>query len=178
MQYLYRAFDSDGQLLYVGISGKWSERLHQHERDSAWMQLTDYVKIERFDTREEVAEAERFAVQTEKPVYNKQYSTTFVHPINHWADVKRWIKSGQAPDDFHAMIVKFVRSDAEVYEKKIYQIRAAGLAFLFLDNINFLESHGESICRNCLGITKSKQLSMAYKLGEYQLLEGMEDAIN
>ena len=178
MQYLYRSFDSDHRLLYVGISGKWSERLHQHERESEWMELTDYVKIERFETREAVSKAEKLAVVNEKPIYNGQYSTTFVHPLNHWADLKKWIKSGKAEDDWHQDLVRYIRSGAETYEKKIRQVRAAGMAMLFTDTISFLQFHNEPICRNCLGILSGKHVSKYRELGEEQLLEGLEDAID
>lgn len=71
---LYRHFNSDGQLLYVGISLNWKNRLSQHHKDSYWfMDVTD-ISIEWFDSREDALKAERDAIKTEKPLCNKMHN--------------------------------------------------------------------------------------------------------
>lgn len=63
---LYRHFDKDGVLLYIGISLNPFNRLNQHFIVSEWVtEITD-IKIEWYDTREEAVEAERQAIKMEK----------------------------------------------------------------------------------------------------------------
>lgn len=71
---LYRHFASDGRLLYVGISVTLMSRIAGHRDNSAW--FTDIVRIELqwFDTRSAALEAERLAIQTEKPIHNVVYN--------------------------------------------------------------------------------------------------------
>jgi hypothetical protein len=64
--HLYRHFDADGRLLYVGISKSALKRLSQHKgRD--WFTSISTVKIEAFPTREGAETAEKLAIQTENP---------------------------------------------------------------------------------------------------------------
>jgi hypothetical protein len=69
MTYLYRHFDAEGRLLYVGISLSAVHRLAQH-RASAWFASIATVTIETFPSRAGAAEAERLAIQTEGPLHN------------------------------------------------------------------------------------------------------------
>lgn len=67
---LYRHFDADGALLYVGISLSWPARTKAHVRESSWFAEVAQVTIEQFATREEALEAEREAIRREKPRHN------------------------------------------------------------------------------------------------------------
>lgn len=67
---LYRHFDSDGRLLYVGVSLSTLRRLTQHRDKSAWFQSIQRVTVERFPSRAAAFEAERRAIATERPLHN------------------------------------------------------------------------------------------------------------
>lgn len=67
---LYRHFDADGRLLYVGISLSAIHRLSQHMAASSWADEIVSVTIVRFETREEAHAAEREAIRAEAPVHN------------------------------------------------------------------------------------------------------------
>lgn len=69
MTELYRHFDRDGTLLYVGISLSAIRRTSQHKTSGWWMRVSR-IDIERHPTREKALEAERVAIQTEKPLFN------------------------------------------------------------------------------------------------------------
>ena len=71
--YLYRHFDADGDLLYVGISSNWLSRLIQHSRQSEWYAQIASVTIEKFDSREEAREAEEKEIRSKCPPYNKTW---------------------------------------------------------------------------------------------------------
>ncbi len=67
---LYRYFDSEGQLLYVGITGDNTKRQSQHRRNSFWFGKIASATFEHFDTRAEADSAETLAIKNEKPLHN------------------------------------------------------------------------------------------------------------
>lgn len=67
---LYRHFDAEGRLLYVGISLHPIARTKQHTAVSKWAEQIANVTIEYFPTRKEAMEAEVRAVQGENPAHN------------------------------------------------------------------------------------------------------------
>jgi hypothetical protein len=69
---LYRHFDAEGRLLYVGISLSAIHRLAQHKKTAEWHKNIAKVTVETFETREAALLAETIAIQKENPIYNKQ----------------------------------------------------------------------------------------------------------
>jgi hypothetical protein len=69
-QTLYRFFDAEKRLLYVGISMKPWERFKQHKRQKPWWDDVALITKENYANRSAVANAERLAIKTEKPIYN------------------------------------------------------------------------------------------------------------
>jgi excinuclease UvrABC nuclease subunit len=72
--YLYRHFDKNDRLLYVGISLSVFQRLAQHRSRAHWFEQICRVEMEQFATREEAKAAERVAIKREKPLFNIQFS--------------------------------------------------------------------------------------------------------
>jgi excinuclease UvrABC nuclease subunit len=66
---LYRHFDKDEKLLYVGMSGFVFDRNNQH-RYSSWYDEIKTITIEKFDSKEDALRAETDAISRENPVYN------------------------------------------------------------------------------------------------------------
>jgi len=71
---LYRLFDADRRLLYVGISRNPGRRFMEHHADKFWWEDVDEISLERYHTREDALEEERIAIQTERPLYNKTHN--------------------------------------------------------------------------------------------------------
>lgn len=69
---LYRYFDIDGNLLYIGISVNFMVRASQHKSSSRWFDRISYVNVTHFPNRELAIRAERLAISNEMPIYNKQ----------------------------------------------------------------------------------------------------------
>jgi len=67
---LYRFFDDQGDLLYVGITMNPSARWPQHKRDKHWWHQVENITLEVFGSRKEVLDAETEAIKTEHPRYN------------------------------------------------------------------------------------------------------------
>jgi hypothetical protein len=69
MPQLYRHYDANGRLLYVGISRLALRRLEQHS-ESPWFHSIARVTIKHFDTWKAVRAAETAAIATEWPQHN------------------------------------------------------------------------------------------------------------
>jgi len=67
---LYRFFDAEADLLYVGISINPGYRFSQHRDDKPWWTEVSDIKIEPFADRRSVMDAERAAIIAEQPRYN------------------------------------------------------------------------------------------------------------
>lgn len=97
---LYRHFDADNQLLYVGISLSAVHRLTEHRNGSPWFRSIGSVTIETFPSRKEALAAEKEAIRNENPLYNVAgkpllhiVATTPEHSDRNWsraASLKAW----------------------------------------------------------------------------------------
>ena len=67
---LYRHYDADGALLYIGASQSTLQRLSGHRASSHWFWRIALVKIEHYATREQAAQAETAAIAAEQPLFN------------------------------------------------------------------------------------------------------------
>lgn len=72
---LYRFFDCNDDLLYVGISLSPLNRWAQHKADKPWIEDVASTTIDWHDTRAEALEAERRAIIEEHPLYNVTHNT-------------------------------------------------------------------------------------------------------
>lgn len=68
--HLYRHFDAQDRLLYIGISKTALRRLAQHYSTAHWANSVARVEIETFGTKAEAVAAENLAIKTEAPLHN------------------------------------------------------------------------------------------------------------
>lgn len=68
---VYRHFDSEGTLLYVGWSLNSLRRLADHMKKSYWRHEIATVTIQRFETPSLAMAAEAAAIRDERPIYNQ-----------------------------------------------------------------------------------------------------------
>lgn len=69
---LYRLYDANDQLLYVGVSSRPPIRMAQHAADKSWWGEVATQELEWLDDRETALDAEREAIRSERPRYNHQ----------------------------------------------------------------------------------------------------------
>jgi hypothetical protein len=69
---LYRWYDQDDVLLYVGVSTNVARRAGQHE-DTEWWHRVARSTVEQFDSRGAALDAEAKAIREERPLYNIQH---------------------------------------------------------------------------------------------------------
>jgi predicted GIY-YIG superfamily endonuclease len=67
---VYRHYDKEGALLYVGVSLSAIQRLGQHRSKSEWFCAITTVTIQRFASRQAALKAEKKAIRTENPLHN------------------------------------------------------------------------------------------------------------
>lgn len=67
---LYRLYDADGNLLYVGITGDPAERWKRHAMFMRWWGSVARKRIEWVPSWDEALKAERRTIQRESPRYN------------------------------------------------------------------------------------------------------------
>lgn len=73
---LYRFWDDNNNLLYVGITVHLPNRVAQHRGEKEWWTEIATITIEHHPDRESVLEAEHAAIRTEHPVWNVIHNTT------------------------------------------------------------------------------------------------------
>jgi hypothetical protein len=69
---LYRFYDAEDRLLYVGVTSVGPSRWREHEQFRAWWRLVVRSTVEHFDDRPSALAAERAAILAEKPLHNTQ----------------------------------------------------------------------------------------------------------
>ncbi|GGK62107.1 hypothetical protein Sme01_04050 [Sphaerisporangium melleum] len=67
---LYRLYDANDVLLYVGITASPTLRWEQHSRDKRWWPEVTRKEVEWHDSRQRAAAAETAAISADSPAYN------------------------------------------------------------------------------------------------------------
>ncbi|MCX5431888.1 GntR family transcriptional regulator [Streptomyces sp. NBC_00257] len=73
---VYRLYDADGTLLYVGMSGDPTKRFLGHRADKPWWPEVHAHTLQWFNSRGDASAAERDAITGERPRYNKAHNET------------------------------------------------------------------------------------------------------
>jgi len=102
-QALYRFFDNNNNLLYIGISKAFVNRLNAHSFTAEWFFRASYVTIEHFETRQQVESAEKHAIKSELPKYNKAHNPNYESHLVHWRKLKNGLADLDNKDD-HRML--------------------------------------------------------------------------
>jgi hypothetical protein len=91
---LYRHYDAEGNLLYVGISLSPISRTSQHAQTAEWFNDVARIDIEWHGDRKSAVDAERAAIRSEDPAFNvadrKPCAATFV-PVLRAVSLDEWL---------------------------------------------------------------------------------------
>jgi hypothetical protein len=68
---LYRLFDGDGVLLYIGISDNLKQPMSMHAAEKPWWPRVANMTVEIWPSREAADAAETAAIRDEQPLFNK-----------------------------------------------------------------------------------------------------------
>lgn len=72
--YVYRLYDADGDLLYVGVAFEPEKRWKQHRETARWWPHVVRREAVLYPTRREAFDAELRAIKSERPKHNTQGS--------------------------------------------------------------------------------------------------------
>lgn len=78
---LYRHYDAEGRLLYVGITDCLSARDKQHREVAAWHKDVVRSETQWCVSRQHAAALERVAIRFERPVYNVALANSQQLPV-------------------------------------------------------------------------------------------------
>lgn len=156
-QNLYRFYDNEGRLLYVGITNEWFRRFHNHERKATWFSEVASATFEFFETREEVELAEKIAIQNENPIWNKVHNVRYESPMDHFQKLKFWTFTSAEPDDLHYRFIEQTKDSFLALYGDKERKSSMRLASTLLPDLHWAVSSGFS-CRNCAALLDSSQL--------------------
>jgi predicted GIY-YIG superfamily endonuclease len=108
---LYRLYDGEGVLLYVGITNMPNVRFAAHSMKSWWKRV-DRKDIVWFDNRQQAEQAETRAIRDEQPVFNVAKSP--------WRSVAAAAELNDLPDDldeFDLRLVEVARARHQAKEE-------------------------------------------------------------
>jgi hypothetical protein len=71
---LYRYFDRNGTLIYVGVTKRGIRRNLEHAFDKEWWPHVHHQKVTHFDTYAQALAAEKAAIQEYRPPFNVQHN--------------------------------------------------------------------------------------------------------
>ena len=109
---LYRYYNRDGALLYVGISYNAVIRASQHKKASSWYPHATNMTIENYSSRIDAANAEIAAIEKEKPIFNK---------VHNWNGYGRSAKSAK---DLMAEMKARQAEDNRIFESEMRAMKA------------------------------------------------------
>jgi len=84
---LYKQYDADGRLLYVGISNDAMIRTGQHAK-APWAHRIARVEISTFPTRARALKAETWAIEAYRPIFNRRKKIAVMTNIEVGAAVR------------------------------------------------------------------------------------------
>jgi predicted GIY-YIG superfamily endonuclease len=129
--YLYRCFNREGELLYVGITEDVERRKREHAKDKFWWRDVTRVTKVAFPRRVEALWAEWAVITTCKPAYNRAVSPPDQAPeaavtavvaesTRHRAPVRRRRPAPRRTgDQRRAAVVDYLRSNPGASSRKI-----------------------------------------------------------
>ena len=71
---LYRLYDYNDNLLYIGKTINLVARFNNHKRRKSWWKGVRTIGLTHYDSISELANAEKAAIRSEKPLHNIQYN--------------------------------------------------------------------------------------------------------
>jgi predicted GIY-YIG superfamily endonuclease len=111
---LYRYYNLNRELLYVGISLNAMQRLMQHRDSKSWFDEISFISIQQCDSRKEALKLEKQAIEQEKPIHNRQHN----HALPH--------QRGQKQDD--NLISTSIKAEIEFIERQRDKLQILYLA--------------------------------------------------
>ena len=145
-QTLYRFYNENDELIYVGITNTWYQRFHQHEKKSGWFSEAVKVTFEKYPDRESVELAESYIIKLEKPKYNKSQNPDYETASSHAQKIKQWVFENDI-DLQHEPLVEYINLAREKFGWKRKSAKYAAL--IWFPAYSKAKNEIGFECRNC-----------------------------
>lgn len=124
--WLYRCWDANDVLLYVGISTGVFGRMAGHQRDSSWANQLVKITVERLPSLEAAREAERIAIKTELPRFNKTHGDRLVRLKESLIRERESLDLPPEDGRLHKLDREIATIDAAIQAAKAQKLQSAG----------------------------------------------------
>jgi excinuclease UvrABC nuclease subunit len=81
---VYRCWDADGRLIYIGASRSVPQRLAQHLIESWWHGIIARIEVRLFPTIEAAFAVEKAAIKELRPAFNVKHAGRDENDFTHW----------------------------------------------------------------------------------------------
>ena len=107
--FIYRAYDGDGRLLYVGMTCSFYHRMGAHEARSHWWKDARNIRKSMIGNKRDDLIEEEIAIRTEAPKFNRIYSKGWEAEI----DGKKIVRLPRITAGIPAFIRNALQEDAD-----------------------------------------------------------------
>ncbi|CAB4218072.1 GIY-YIG nuclease superfamily [uncultured Caudovirales phage] len=114
---IYRLFNSEDRLLYIGITEDWARRFKQHSRVQPWWDRVASVKLEFVDSLETAQVLEANAIKREHPLHNSSHSSDVLHWYVIWREDELDFIRENAHKGAKWLSAEMDRSPQSIYQK-------------------------------------------------------------
>lgn len=156
-QVLYRFWDEQDRLLYVGISVNFTARLNQHYKNSPFFRQASYVTLEHYPDRASVEAAELKAIESEGAIYNKAYNPDFETVTTHFGKIVDWVYRSHTVPEGHFELIRLLR-DKRKSDSLWTRKNTGPIAYHFLENYSEWAASINHNCEFCDYAVNSNQL--------------------
>jgi predicted GIY-YIG superfamily endonuclease len=141
---LYRFYDKNQVLLYVGITSSWRNRIASHKRNSFWYQFVDQSKVETIPA-DLALKIESSTIWAEKPIFNLsnnfanksiQYLKQFAPKAKNKTEALLALTELELKEAYSE--INLLKSDYETLQKKI-QILETEIESLYEERWNLYQ---------------------------------------
>ena len=152
---VYRFYNEDDRLLYVGITDNWPARFHEHSKKSAWYKDARRIDLKPFETRQEALAEELHAIHNEDPLWNINGSAK-ASATKHFRQVVEWAKAENWYEPYHEMVVQelgHALNELEVHVSEFpesWQDHPKLFAPMFSTFVRAMASVGLIRCETCI----------------------------
>lgn len=121
--YLYR-LSSELELLYVGITKNPTIRFTNHAANQPWWSEVQDISLVQYPSLDKALAAERLAIDTEEPRYNKRNDVTHPHALHDLIRPEKMITKRELPVE-EVQYLMSLETDEEVLARS-YELYRAG----------------------------------------------------
>jgi len=151
---LYRYFDSDGKLLYVGITKNQFDRLQAHAKNAEWFSQVKTASFQHYKSRQDALLAETKAIGTELPKFNKAGPVIDRQNLDHLLE----IVNSDLTDAWHFKLGQDIASRMQKLNGFSLQNEITKIGFSLAASFEWTEDGDSRIvfCDDCQALTNTK----------------------